>query len=89
MRRSPAKIKPVANPSDLEDLHTHSPLHEGPLDMRRKTFFTLALAVVFVCLFASQAQAQQAAWSAGFPKPGNNAGEILIQGTSTASAGWT
>jgi hypothetical protein len=55
--------------------------------MRRKTF-TLILSVVFVCLFASRAQAQKAAWTAGFPKPGNNAGEILVQGTSSPSAGW-
>jgi uncharacterized protein (DUF2147 family) len=88
LRKSPAKIKAVANPSDLEDPHSRSPLHEGHLDMRRKTF-TLALAVVFVCLFASRAQAQQAAWDAGFPKPGNNAGEILVQGTSTPSGGST
>lgn len=56
--------------------------------MRRKTC-VLILAVVFVCLFASRAQAQKAAWSAGFPKVGNNAGEILVQGTSSPSAGWT
>ena len=64
------------------------PHTKDTIDMRCKTC-TLVLVLVFVCLFTSQAQAQQAAWSAGFPKPGNNAGEILVQGTSTASAGWT
>ena len=88
MRKSHTKIKAVGNPIDLEDPQPRSPLHEGHLDMRRKNF-TLLLSVVLVCLFASRAHAQMASWTAGFPKPGTNAGEILVEGTSTASGGWT
>lgn len=51
----------------------------------------LALLAIFLAVLpASNAHAQgTASWIIGYPKTGNNAGGILIKGTTTPDAGWT
>lgn len=54
-----------------------------------KRLGTLFVAVVLVGLLAPRAHAQGTnAWAAGYPKTGNNNGEILIKGKATLDAGW-
>ena len=52
--------------------------------------FPKVCAAVFVtcCLFASSASAQTNTWTAGFPKS-PAAGQVTVDGTATAQAGWT
>jgi hypothetical protein len=47
------------------------------------------IALFATMLLASRAAAQgTAAWSAGYPKTGNNNGGILVKGTTTPDCGW-
>jgi hypothetical protein len=50
----------------------------------------LILAAIMICLFASRAHAQgTATWSSGYPKAGTMQGTMIVQGTTTASCGYS